>query len=112
MKSGIPVIGKIPKNEPDWLSENGLWTYDESKIVEIIGTYVSAWLEGVEINDEVKQKMNDTLLPYTTEVTKNNILNVFDSYRNKRVESIEKAIEKLKEEFDVILSSDNQTSQI
>ncbi len=112
MKSGIPVIGKIPKNEPDWLSENGLWTYDESKIVEIIGTYVNAWLEGVEINDEVKQKMNDTLLPYTTEVTKNNILNVFDSYRNKRVESIEKAIEKLKEEFDVILSSDNQTSQI
>ncbi len=69
MKSGVPIIGKIPKNEPDWLSENGMWTYDESKIVEILGTYINAWLEGVEINDDVKQKMKDTLLPYETEIT-------------------------------------------
>jgi hypothetical protein len=112
MKSGIPIIGKIPKNEPDWLGENGMWTYDETKIVEILGTYVNAWLEGVEINDEVRQKMNETLLPYSTEVTKNNILNIFDSFRNKRIEAIESALSKIKEEFDVILNSDNETNQI
>jgi hypothetical protein len=98
MKSGIPIIGKIPKNEPDWLSENGMWTYDESKIVEILGTYINAWLEGVEINDDVKQKMKDTLLPYETEITKNNILNIFDSFINKRIDAIEKALNKIKEE--------------
>jgi hypothetical protein len=111
MKSGVPVIGKIPKNEPDWLSENGMWTYDESKIVEIIGTYVNAWLEGVEINDEVKQKMKDTLLPYSTDVTKNNILNIFDSFRNKRIEAIENALSKIKEEFDSILDSGKETQE-
>jgi hypothetical protein len=98
MKSGVPVIGKIPKNEPDWLTENGMWTYDESKIVELLGTYVSAWLDGVELNDEVIQKMKDTLLPYTSEVTKSNIINIFESFRNKRIEAIENAISKIKEE--------------
>jgi hypothetical protein len=111
MKSGVPVIGKIPKNEPDWLSENGLWTYDESKLVEIIGTYVNAWLEGVEISDEVIEKMNETLLPYNEDVTKNNILNIFDSFRNKRIESIENALKKIKEEFDSILDSGKETQE-
>jgi hypothetical protein len=89
-----------------------MWTYDESKIVEIVGTYVTAWLEGVEINDEVKQKMKDTLLPYSTEVTKNNVLNIFDSFRSKRIDAIEKALTKIKEEFDSILDSDKETEQI
>ena len=98
MKSGVPVIGKIPKNEPDWLSENGMWTYDDSKIVEILGTYINAWLEGVEINDDVKKKMKDTLLPYESDITKSNILNIFDSFINKRIDAIEKALNKIKEE--------------
>jgi hypothetical protein len=108
MKSNIPVIGKIPKNEPDWLSENGMWVYDETKIVEIIGTYVNAWLEGVEINDEIKQKMSETLLPYSTDVTKNNIINIFESFRNKRVESIQNALSKIKEELNVGLETNNE----
>jgi hypothetical protein len=98
MKSGVPVIGKIPRNEPDWLSENGMWTYDDSKIVEILGTYINAWLEGVEINDDVKKKMKDTLLPYESDITKSNILNIFDSFINKRIDAIEKALNKIKEE--------------
>ena len=98
MKCGIPVIGKIPKNEPDWMSENGMWTYDESKLVDIIGTYVMAWLDGVEVSDEVKDKMKETLLPYSHEVTKNTIVTVFENIRTKRLEVIEKALEKLKTE--------------
>ena len=98
MKCGVPVIGKIPKNEPDWLSENGLWTYDESKLVEIIGAYVLSWLDDIKITDEVKQKMKETLLPYNTDITKTNIINIFESFKNKRIEAIEKALEKIKEE--------------
>ncbi len=95
MKSGVPVVGKIPKNEPDWLSENGMWTYDEDKLTEILGTYVLAWLEGVELTDEVKQKMKETLLPYNSEITKNSILSIFNSFNNKRSETIKTALEKL-----------------
>jgi hypothetical protein len=98
MKCGVPVVGKIPMTEPDWLNENGFWTYDESKIIELLGTYCIAWLEGVEINDEVKNKMKETLLPYGGEITKNNILNIFESFNSKRKDVITKSLEKLKTE--------------
>lgn len=98
MKCGVPVVGKIPNTEPDWLGENGMWTYDTSKIVEILGTYVLAWLEGVELKQEVKDKMKETLLPYDKEVTENNILSIFGSFKNKRIENIKNALEKLKQE--------------
>jgi hypothetical protein len=58
-------------------------------------------LEGVELKDEVKQKMKDTLLPYSSDVTKNNIVNTFNSFKNKRTEAIEKALEKIKQEEQV-----------
>jgi glycosyltransferase involved in cell wall biosynthesis len=99
MKCGVPVVGKIPKMEPDWLSENGMWTYDENKIIEILGTYVLAWLEGVELTDEVKDKMRETLLPYLTNLTVNNIVSIFNSFKLKRIEIIQKTLEKLKEEL-------------
>ena len=98
MKSGVPVVGKIPDTEPDWLSENGLWTYDSNKLVEILGTYILAWIEGVELTQEVKDKMKETLLPYKKEVTENNILSVFNSFKNKRMETFKLTLEKLKQE--------------
>jgi hypothetical protein len=98
MKCGVPVVGKIPTTEPDWLNENGMWTYDVNKISEIVATYVLAWVEGVELKDEVRDKMKETLLPYMTSITENNILSVFNSFKNKRVESIKKALEKLQKE--------------
>ena len=98
MKCGVPVIGKIPDNEPDWLSENGMWTYDESKIVEILGTYILAWLEGIELTSEVKDKMKETLLPYLPSITESNIVSVFNSFKNKRVEGIQNALNNLKQE--------------
>ena len=42
--------------------------------------------------------MNETLSPYEKEITKNNTVNIFQSFNNKRVETITKALEKLKEE--------------
>ena len=51
-----------------------------------------------ELTEEVKEKVKGTLLPYDTETTKNSILTIFTSIVNKRVESIESALEKLKTE--------------
>ena len=42
--------------------------------------------------------MKDTLLPYDNEITKTNIVNIFNSFKNKRIEAIEKALEKVKQE--------------
>ena len=41
-----------------------------------------------ELEAEVKDKMKDTLLPYQKDITKNNVLNVFNSFVSKRKESI------------------------
>ena len=98
MKSGVPVVGKIPNTEPDWLTENGMWTYDLSKIVNILGTFVLAWIDGIELEDEVKDKMKETLLPYEKSITDINILSIFNSLRNKIIETIQKTIENLKQE--------------
>jgi hypothetical protein len=98
MKCGVPVVGKIPNSEPSWLSENGMWTYDSNKIVDVLGSYILAWIDGVELTEEVKEKMKETLLPYDTSITKTSIKSIFNSLKNKRVESIETALEKLKQE--------------
>lgn len=98
MKCGVPVVGKIPNEEPDWLGENGMWTYETNKLVDILGTYTMAWLEGVELEDEVKTNMSNTLLQYNTDLTKEVTISVFISLKNKRKETIEKTLSKLKEE--------------
>ena len=98
MKCNVPVVGKIPNTEPDWLTENGMWTYDSNKIVEILGTYIIAWLEGIELTQEVKEKMKETLLPYDYEITEKNIVKIFTSYKNNRINKIQLAIQKLKQE--------------
>jgi glycosyltransferase involved in cell wall biosynthesis len=101
MKCGVPVIGKIPTTEPDWLGENGMWTYDINKVVDLLGTYCLAWLEGVEIGDDVKEKMKETLAPYNKEITAQNTVSIFNSLRNKRKESITSALDKLKVEEEI-----------
>jgi glycosyltransferase involved in cell wall biosynthesis len=98
MKCGVPVVGKVPNTEPEWIGENGMWTSDITKINELLGTYILAWVEGIELDEEVKQKINDTLLPYDTLTTKNNIISVFESLKNKRIEALETALTKLKQE--------------
>jgi glycosyltransferase involved in cell wall biosynthesis len=98
MKCGVPVVGKVPNTEPEWIGENGMWTSDITKINELLGTYILAWVEGIELDEEVKQKINDTLLPYDTLTTKNNIISIFESLKNKRIEALEIALTKSKQE--------------
>lgn len=97
MKCGVPVVGKIPKTEPDWLSENGMWTYDESKLVEILSTYVLAFIDGIELKPEVIDKMKETLVPYDSLTTKNVIVSTFNSLNKIKVSQLNKLINKLTE---------------
>jgi hypothetical protein len=97
MKCNVPVVGKIPKNEPDWLSENGMWTYDEKKIVEILSTYILAYIDGIELKLEVIEKMKETLTPYHYDVTKSSILSTFNSFNKIKISQLNKYVNKLKE---------------
>lgn len=100
MKCNVPVVGKIPDTEPDWLSENGFWTYDGSKIVEILGTFVLAWIEGADITEEVKEKMKQATLPYTKQIHNEATLSIFNTLLSQRVDLIKNNIEKIKIEVE------------
>lgn len=96
MKCGVPVIGKIPNTEPDWLDDNGFWTYDANKVVDLIGAFVIGWLEGVELEPEVKKKMEEAHLPFTKDNHSLNTLSIFNTLESKKIESIKKSLETIK----------------
>jgi glycosyltransferase involved in cell wall biosynthesis len=96
MKSGVPVIGKIPDTEPDWLTDNGFWTYDGNKIVDLLGAYIMAWLDGVELEEEVKMKMDETYLQFNKENHDVNTLSVFTTLHTQKMETIKNSLENIK----------------
>jgi hypothetical protein len=98
MKSGVPVIGKIPDTEPDWLTDNGFWTYDGNKIVDLLGAYIMAWLDGVELEEEVKTKMEETFLPFNKDNHSVNTLSIFTTLHSKKMDTIKNSLEKIKTE--------------
>ena len=96
MKCGVPVIGKIPNTEPDWLGDNGFWTYDGSKVVELLGSFIMAWLDGVQLDNEVMEKMKEAYLPYTKDRMSINTLSIFNTIITQRIDGIKKSITKIK----------------
>jgi len=98
MKCNVPVIGKIPATQPDWMADNGMWTDDSNKIVTILATYIYSWLEGVELTDAIKEKMRQTVLPYTKEIHTQNTVAIFGSLFAGRIDIIKSTIEKIKAE--------------
>lgn len=97
MKCGVPVIGKIPNIEPEWIGENGFWTYDNDKLVTYLGSFIQSWLDGVEVTKEVITEMATTVTEFASDKEDNKIISVFESINNKREELFIKAIEKHKE---------------
>lgn len=101
MKCGVPIVGKIPSSaEPEWLAENGFWTYDENKVVDLLGTFFLAWIEGADVSDDVKERMKQAHLPYTKEIHNNITLSIFTTVLSQRKEAIQNNIEKFKTEIE------------
>ena len=96
MKCNVPVVGKVPNNMPDWMGDNGMWTQDTNDVVHILATYILSWLDGIELKDEVREKMRDSVAPYSKEVHTQNTISIFESLINGRLDSITKAIETIK----------------
>jgi hypothetical protein len=100
MKSNVPIVGKVPFTDPEWLSDNGFWTYDENKISEILGTYVLAWIEGSELTNEVKEKMKISPTPYNKPFHNQSTLSIFNTLIAQRIELIKNNLEKVKSEIE------------
>jgi len=100
MRCEVPVIGKVPFSEPDWMNENGMWTYDGSKVVELLGTFITAWLDGETLPEDIKDNMKSAVSPYNKEIHTNNTLSIFNTLISTRKEAIKSTIEKLKTDIE------------
>ena len=94
MKSGIPVIGKIPNLKPNWLKEeNGFWTFEQNQIIDIINAYIKTWLED-SVPTDLFNKMNETVEPYTSTNQHTAITNIFNKLVGELTEDLEEALNK------------------
>jgi hypothetical protein len=98
MKSGVPVIGKVPNISPEWMNEeNGIWITDKTLISDIIADYVQNWLED-NINSEIQNEMKKTVEQYSDKQKFDlSVVTLFGKYLNSRADSFEQQISKTEE---------------
>ena len=95
MMCKTPVIGSLPILKPDWITnENGIWSFDEAKIVEILGTYMKNWLED-NVPPTLYEKMEETLKGLSAQNQEESIVAFFNTLITERTTEMENAINKL-----------------
>ena len=97
MKSGVPVIGKIPNLKPEWLEEeNGFWTYEFNSLVDVINAFVKTWLED-GLPETLYEKMDSTVEKYDTKTQSDMLLEYFESLHTEKISDIKNALNKFTE---------------
>jgi hypothetical protein len=96
MRCGTPVIGVLPTMKPEWLTqENGIWSQDESTIVETIANYMKNWLED-SLPEQLYKSMENSCDPYTIDKEQKSVITYFEGLVTEKVTEFEASINKLK----------------
>lgn len=96
MKVGTPVVGLVPRMEPEWITEkNGIWTNNFNKLYDLLAQVVRANLED-EIPSELIEAGYETAEKYNEETFSEQVKNVYEEYVNSRIKELEYSIEKFK----------------
>ena len=98
MASGVPVIGKTPNIQPEWMNDdNGVWLTNKTMICDFIADYIQNWLED-NIKIELYENMKKTVENYTNKQEfDSTVISLFENYLNVRAESFEQQISKTEE---------------
>jgi len=95
MKCGTPCIGTLPIMKPDWLTEgNGIWVFDESKVVEITSGFLKNWLED-SVPVAIYDKMKETSSNFLEDSERKEVVDYFESIFNEKTTEFEASINKL-----------------
>jgi glycosyltransferase involved in cell wall biosynthesis len=99
MKTGTPVIGKIPNIKPYWMNENnGIWVNDILSMVDVLAEFVQNWLED-NISEKLYESGFKTSNKYSNpEVFESLVVSTFNDYINKRLDNFKTQLEKIKEQ--------------
>ena len=98
MKSNVPVIGKIPDLQPDWMNEdNGIWLTDQTIIIDVIADFIQNWLED-NINPALYEGMQKTIENFVDKQKfETTVVNLFQGYLDTRATAFENQINKTEE---------------
>lgn len=97
MAANSIVIGKVPNNEPDWLTDkdgnilnNGLWFYNNFDAADVIASVVESFI-GDSIPEVVYDEMKKTVDTYSEENFKKE-LSVYNLIFEQRKNELEKVL--------------------
>lgn len=98
MKTNVPVIGKIPDLQPDWMNEeNGIWINDKTILIDVIADFIQNWLED-NINPNLYDGMSKTIERYADKQKfESSVVNLFQEYIDTRATAFENQINKTEE---------------
>jgi|TARA_R110000822_G_scaffold35946_13_gene101207 hypothetical protein len=95
MMCDTPCIGTLPIMKPEWLTEeNGIWVFDESKIVEITAGFLKNWLED-SVPVKLHEKMKETTAKLSEEKERTEVTKFFGTLMTEKSTEFESAINKL-----------------
>jgi len=95
MKTGVPVIGKIPKLTPDWITENnGIWIHDYIKMTDFVADFLQNWFED-NVSEDLYIEMEKTVSKLNTkENFENTAISTFESYNDIRLNNFTNELNK------------------
>jgi hypothetical protein len=98
MKTGVPVIGKVPNLQPDWMNEeNGIWITDQTLFPDLVADYIQNWLED-NIDPKIYEEMKKTVERYSDKQKfESAVVDLFEGYLTIRSDSFENQISKTEE---------------
>lgn len=93
MKTGIPVVGKIPNLTPSWMTEtNGVWIDNSIQFADVIADVCQTWLED-SLKPELYTEGEETANKFTDKEKFNTeVIEKINSFINKRKEAFEAQI--------------------
>jgi hypothetical protein len=96
MACGVPVIGKIPDLIPEWMNENnGIWTQDKNKMVDLVAEFIQNWLED-SVTPDLFLEIEKTAEAYQNEEKfKTTTISTFSGYLENRIKAFEEQLNKI-----------------
>ena len=99
MSCGVPVVGLAPSIQPEWMTEeNGIWTLEQTKLVDMVAEYIQNWLED-NISEKLFEKTLETSQTYkSSEKFEKSVNNTFERYQDIRKSNFTMELNKIKQE--------------
>ena len=95
MACGVPVLGKTPDLQPEWMTEsNGIWVTDKKLIPDYIADFIQNWLED-NIKPEIYEEgLKTANLFKDKQLFESVVVDLFSTYLSTRADSMESQIQK------------------